>query len=66
MHPNNESIVKLLEENQQLKELLKECRRRFKSYKEAESSREYILYDLEFLTTEINNAIGEKKNGTTN
>ena len=50
----------------QLKELLKEYRRRFKLYKETESSREYILYDLEFLTTEIDNAIGEKKNGTTN
>lgn len=49
-----------LKEIDKLKELLKECGRRVRLYKETRSSRSYILYDLEALISEIDNAIGGK------
>lgn len=52
----NSGVKKLYEENQQLKELLKECR----VY--VENCEQFNQYDLDMLG-KIDNAIGEDNNG---
>lgn len=55
--PEGKEPKDLKNEIKGLKRLLKECRRRFEVYKKTKPSREYIIYDLEYLTTEINEAL---------
>ena len=55
-----EAYCKEKEENQQLKELLKECKPYFNALVEKRLKLEYIPQVYELLT-EIDNAIGEKK-----
>ena len=45
------------EENQQLKDLLKECKQRFETYKRIKPCGEYMIYDLEYLTTKIDEVL---------
>ena len=60
---NNYDVVEVLDicdynKLQQLKNLLKEYKQRTKLYKEMESDKDYILYDLEYLTSKIDNILG--------
>ena len=58
---DNASLEKQLkekkEENDKLKELLKECKQRFEAYKRVKPCGEYMIYDLEYLTTKIDEAL---------
>ena len=41
------------------KELLKECKQRFEAYKRVKPCREYMIYDLEYLTTKIDEVLND-------
>lgn len=46
-----------LKENQKLKELLKECKQRFETYKRVKPCGEYMIYDLDYLANKINEVL---------
>jgi hypothetical protein len=48
-------------ENAQLKELLKECREHFITYKRDDIDKGYVVYDGSYLIAKINQELGEPK-----
>lgn len=44
-------------ENDKLKSLLKECKQRFETYKRVKPCGEYMIYDLEYLTSKIDEVL---------
>lgn len=51
------TLTEIEDENEKLEELLKECKQRFETYKRVKPCGEYMIYDLEYLTSKIDEVL---------